>query len=307
MNTRRLTAVGAFLGSLLVASATVTALSVTGTLQLRSHVDGSSAAPSLDGARLTLNVAPGLVDDDDRSELTYTTLVDPGRERRELLIAGEGFPDGVEADFVAGSASSLERREDGDHLLIGESWFRLDDDGGMLRLTGIDLALPLANLLDGDGLADIGLPAGGPSDRGSRGPKPDDGDAEPQLVVIGDDDVPAVVYAVTDIEAFTGDDGGDKGPGAAPGGEKPSTTAQGGPGAGSDQGGPPAPPGGRSQPLAVVGPDLLSTPPGEPAPVPQQRTALVSPTPPTEIPIPTVWLLLLGALPGLMRRRPGAR
>lgn len=51
-------AAGTFFGGLLAASATVTAISITGTLQFRATHPSATDTHGLDGARITLAVTP---------------------------------------------------------------------------------------------------------------------------------------------------------------------------------------------------------------------------------------------------------
>lgn len=124
-----------------------------------------------------------------------------------------GVLDGTYASVEQADPSSLERRAASDRITIGAGTFRLD--GGLtLRLAGIDLDLPLGTLLGPDARGELGLPDDfdGPATASPGGDgEPGDGD----LVVVADDDnLPPIVYALTDIEIETGEDGDAGAPGA---------------------------------------------------------------------------------------------
>ena len=305
-------AAGTFFGGLLAASATVTAISITGTLQFRATHPSATDTHGLDGARITLAVTPGpALDDDDSGELADLTLLDTGGERRDMRIEG-GVLDGTYASVEQADPSSLERRAASDRITIGAGTFRLD--GGLtLRLAGIDLDLPLGTLLGPDARGELGLPDDfdGPATASPGGDgEPGDGD----LVVVADDDnLPPIVYALTDIEIETGEDGdagapggGDNGAGSGGGGPVQTGDHDDDTGDGGSTGNPGGAPSGGGGPLllAALGPDLTQ---------PQDDGGSGSGTPPTlqrqlptadaQVAAPPGWLLLFAALPGFLAAR----
>lgn len=286
MRTKQIAAAGTLIGSLLAASATVTAISVTGTLDFRALIPGVSDALGLDGARVTLLVEPGpALDDDDSGSLANGTLLDGQLETRTLQISGSDSLDGEYQVLDGAPWTRLQRDTGVDRILLGGGQFTLDSQGLTLQLAGVSLEMPLGTLVGPDANGEFGLPGS----TGSAGPSPSAGGggaSDPQIVVNDGNGNPVGSYGLAGIEADLG--GND--------GETPASQESGGD-EGNDNGNGNDP--GQPQILAGLPPELTSVNQGPddfPPTGPAQTTAFSTAA---QVPVAPVWLLLLGGLAGM--------
>lgn len=299
---KRKTLIGA---GLLAASATVTALSISGTLVFQPFGSGNFDTQALNGARLDLDVEPGPVqDDDDIGGRADSTLFDADEERRDLSITGGSLADGDYIDLALRQWSSITRLADVDRLSIGGSRYELGLPGLTLDLAGITLDFDPGTFVGPDALGELGLPGslGAPS----RPPAVLNAPPTNSDIAIKDENGAVIArYNLVDILVDTGDDSGTGGrsgnDGAGDGGG--DQTGRGGDGEGQPGGGD-----GGTPMLAGFDPELGSPSQHQDPPAAAGGGGGGGSNGPTahtaQVPLaPTAWLLLPGV--ALFGRRRG--
>ncbi|MCB1800989.1 MAG: hypothetical protein KDI82_04800 [Gammaproteobacteria bacterium] len=296
---KQIAAAGTLIGSLLAASATVTAISVTGTLDLRALVPGVSDALGLAGARVTLVVDPGpALDDDDSGSLADSTVLDGNAGQQSLSISGSDTLDGEYIPLASEAWTQLQRDTGSDRILLGGGEFLLDSNGLVLQLAGVSLDMPLGSLTGPDSNGEYGLPAsnGGTSPGVGNG----GGSSGPAITVSDGNGNPLGSYSLNDLAVDLGDDVGDDNGTAENGAADAGNDGTGGEQGDSGEGGndPQLVP----QLLVELDPGLTS---GQQDPQTLQ-TIGADPEPGStssaaRVPAPATWLLLLAGIACLRR------